>query len=67
VDRVPVGELTDPGNRLRVRHPSGYVGAAFAVRGLLVWGFTAGILSTLLDLGGWSQPWDQDRIIDLPE
>ena len=65
VHRVPVSELADPGRRTRVRHPSGYVGLGFAVRGLLVWGFTAGILSGLLDLGGWSQPWDDSRVTDL--
>ena len=26
--------------------------------GMLIWGFTAGILSVLLDMGGWAQPWD---------
>lgn len=66
VERLPVADLADPVNRLRIRHPSGYIGPAFDVRGLLVWGFTAGIISTLLDLAGWSRPWDPDRIEDLP-
>jgi 8-oxo-dGTP pyrophosphatase MutT (NUDIX family) len=66
VARLPVAELVDPANRLRVRHPSGYVGAAFQVRGMLVWGFTAGVLSALLDMAGWSRPWPVDRIEDLP-
>jgi 8-oxo-dGTP pyrophosphatase MutT (NUDIX family) len=66
VTRVPVAELVDPANRVRVRHPSGYVGDAFAVRGMLVWGFTAGIVSALLDLAGWSRPWDRRRLVDLP-
>jgi 8-oxo-dGTP pyrophosphatase MutT (NUDIX family) len=60
VARVPVAELVDPANRIRVLHPSGYVGPAFRVRGMLVWGFTAGVLSTLLDLAGWSRPWRED-------
>ena len=60
VERVPVAELVDPTNRIRVRHPSGYVGSAFRVRGMLVWGFTAGVLSALLDLAGWSRSWDED-------
>ena len=64
--RVPVAELTDPGNRVRVRHPSGYVGPGFAVQGLLVWGFTGGLLDRLLHLAGWSRPWDEDRVVDLP-
>ena len=34
---------------------------------MLVWGFTAGVLSTLLELGGWAQPWPTDRIEDLPD
>jgi 8-oxo-dGTP pyrophosphatase MutT (NUDIX family) len=66
VERLPVSELVDPANRVRVRHPSGYLGPAFDVRGLLVWGFTAGILNTLLELGGWALPWDPSRVIDLP-
>lgn len=65
VHRVPISELADPANRLQVRHPSGYVGMGFRVRGLLVWGFTAGIVSGLLDLGGWAQPWDRERLENL--
>lgn len=66
VTRVPVAELVDPDSRLRVRHPSGYTGPAFEVRGMLVWGFTAGLLDRLLHLGGLSQPWPIDRVRELP-
>ena len=66
VHRVPVAELTDPGNRLVVTHPSGYVGPAFKVRGMLVWGFTAGLLDRLLAISGWEVPWDRDRTEPLP-
>ncbi|NUR73219.1 MAG: CoA pyrophosphatase [Hamadaea sp.] len=66
VSRLPLAELTDPANRLRIRHSSGYIGPAFSVDGLLVWGFTAGILTVLLDLGGWSRPWDTSRVENLP-
>jgi len=66
VDRLPVRELLDPGNRLRVRHPSGWIGPAFRVRDLLVWGFTAGVLSTLFELAGWARPWPMDRVEELP-
>lgn len=65
VERVPLAELADPDNRLRVRHPSGYVGPAFEVRGMLVWGFTAGLVDRLLALGGWARPWDAGRVRDL--
>ena len=67
VARVPVAVLADPANRFQVRHPSGYVGPAFAVAGLVVWGFTGGLLSALLHLGGWEQPWNPTRVRDLDE
>jgi 8-oxo-dGTP pyrophosphatase MutT (NUDIX family) len=65
VHRVSIEELADPARRMRVRHPSGYVGSGFDVAGLLVWGFTAGLISGLLDLADWSKPWDPERIVDL--
>jgi 8-oxo-dGTP pyrophosphatase MutT (NUDIX family) len=66
VARLPVAELADPANRLRVRHPSGWIGPAFDVQGMLVWGFTAGILSTLIELAGWATPWPTDRVEEMP-
>ncbi|MFB9238519.1 NUDIX hydrolase [Plantactinospora siamensis] len=66
VARLPVAELVDPDNRLRLRHPSGWIGPAFQVRGMLVWGFTAGVLASLLEMGGWARPWPLDRIGELP-
>jgi 8-oxo-dGTP pyrophosphatase MutT (NUDIX family) len=66
VARVSVAELVNPDNRVRVRHPSGWISPGFTVGNMLVWGFTAGVLSVLLDLGGWSRPWDPaGRIEDL--
>jgi 8-oxo-dGTP pyrophosphatase MutT (NUDIX family) len=67
VVRVPLAELADPANRLRVRFSTGFAGNAFAVAGLVVWGFTGGLLSALLDLGGWARPWDESRVVDLEE
>lgn len=66
VHRVPLTELVDPANRLRVTHPSGYVGAAFHVRGMLVWGFTGGLLDRVLAIAGWERPWDAGRVEPLP-
>lgn len=66
VARLPIAELVDPAHRLLIRHPSGFVGPAFRVGGMLVWGFTAGVLSALLDMGGWSRPWSRSRVEDLP-
>jgi 8-oxo-dGTP pyrophosphatase MutT (NUDIX family) len=66
VERLPIRDLVNPANRLRVRHPSGWIGPAFRVRGMLVWGFTAGVLSTLLEMGGWARPWPTDRVEEMP-
>ncbi|MCK9874316.1 CoA pyrophosphatase [Frankia sp. Ag45/Mut15] len=66
VSRVPLAELTDPANRLHVRTPSGRTTPAFRVHGLLVWGFTAGILDVLLRLGGFERPWTPAEAVDLP-
>lgn len=65
VHRVPVRTLIDPAHRVRARHPSGYVGPAFAVNGMLVWGFTAGLLDRLLSLSGMQRPWDQSVIVEV--
>lgn len=66
VHRVPLESLLSAANRLRVRHPSGFVGPAFAVAGLVVWGFTGGVLDRLFTLAGWERPWDRNRVEDLP-
>ncbi|MEH0841408.1 CoA pyrophosphatase [Micromonospora sp. CPCC 205711] len=66
VARLPIAELVDPANRMRVRHPSGWIGPAFSARGMLVWGFTAGVLATLLEMGGWARPWPRGRVMELP-
>ncbi|MEO3814247.1 CoA pyrophosphatase [Sphaerisporangium sp. B11E5] len=66
VARVPVAELVDPANRLRLRFPGGDAGPAFRVRGMLVWGFTAGILDIVLTATGFAQPWDASQVQDLP-
>jgi 8-oxo-dGTP pyrophosphatase MutT (NUDIX family) len=65
---VPIARLVEPANRFRVRSPRGpWVSPAFEVDGLFVWGFTAGLLDTLLELAGWARPWDEARIRPLPE
>jgi 8-oxo-dGTP pyrophosphatase MutT (NUDIX family) len=65
VARVPIAELADPANRFTCRHPSGFLGPAFALPGMLVWGFTAALLTLLLRLGDWERPWDGSVIRDL--
>lgn len=34
---------------------------------MLVWGFTAALLTQVLDAGGWNRPWDTSRVEDLPQ
>jgi 8-oxo-dGTP pyrophosphatase MutT (NUDIX family) len=66
VVRAPLSELTDPARRFTVSHPSGFVGPAFDVDGLLVWGFTAGLLSKVIELAGLERPWDSSIRRPLP-
>jgi len=65
VERVGVAELADPAVRLMVRVPDGRTTPAFRVRGMLIWGFTAGLVDRLLALAGWEKPWDTARVTDL--
>jgi 8-oxo-dGTP pyrophosphatase MutT (NUDIX family) len=65
VHRVPLRTLVDPARRMRARHPSGYVGPAFDVNGLVVWGFTAGLLDRLIALSGLQRPWDLSVIVEV--
>jgi 8-oxo-dGTP pyrophosphatase MutT (NUDIX family) len=66
VARVPLADLADPANRFRVRHPAGFIGPAFAVADMLVWGFTAGLLEAILEAAGLAEPWDQQDVRPLP-
>jgi 8-oxo-dGTP pyrophosphatase MutT (NUDIX family) len=72
VFRVPIAALVDPANRFMVRHPTGWMGPAFAIdtdaadRELVLWGFTAGVVSRLFAHVGWERPWDESRVRPLP-
>ena len=48
-------------------HPLGYRGPAFSVADHLVWGLTAHLLDAVLDLAGWSRPWDTTREVGIPD
>jgi 8-oxo-dGTP pyrophosphatase MutT (NUDIX family) len=67
VHTVPIAELIDPAHRVTVRHPSGFLGPGFLVRDLVVWGFTAGLLSRMFAIVGWERPWDDQQVVDLPD
>ena len=64
---VPVSHLVEPATRFSVTHPSGYVGPGFDLDELFLWGFTAGLVSSVLELGGLSRPWDAEVQRPLPE
>ncbi len=63
--RAPVNQLLDPERRFQVRHPTGFMGPAFEVDSIVIWGFTAGLLDRVLDLAGLTQPWDRSRVRDV--
>lgn len=65
VERVRVADLVNPANRVRVAHPSGFVGPGFQVAGMLVWGFTGGLVDRLLAMAGLEQPWLPGRTVNL--
>ncbi|WP_209648116.1 NUDIX hydrolase [Kibdelosporangium banguiense] len=65
VARIPMDHLADPANRFMVRHPLGFTGPAFSAPGMLVWGFTAALLTVVLAAGGWDRPWDQSDVREL--
>lgn len=65
VARVSLHDLLDPDNRFQVRHRMGYRGPAFQVDGMLVWGFTAGVLAGLFAVSGWELEWDHRDVRDL--
>ncbi|WP_410666634.1 NUDIX hydrolase [Amycolatopsis sp. cmx-4-68] len=68
VARVALADLADPANRFTIKKAGApWKGPAFEVDGLFVWGFTAGLLSVLLALGGWERAWDPDDVRDLDE
>ena len=73
VFRVPIAELLDPERRFVVRHRGGWLGPAFAIgtdpeeAELVLWGFTAGVVSRLFAYVGWERPWDESRVRPLPD
>lgn len=61
VARVPLRAFINPANRLMMyRGDLGrrWAGPAFLLNEMLVWGFTGQVISALLDVAGWAQPWD---------
>ena len=66
VHRWSVSMLADPANRIASFHPSGHVGPAWQFDEFFLWGFTGYIVEHILRLGGWEQPWDTSRVVEVP-
>jgi 8-oxo-dGTP pyrophosphatase MutT (NUDIX family) len=70
VARVPLRAFINPANRLMVyrrAHGHRWAGPAFLLKEMLVWGFTGQVISALLDVAGWAQPWDTTDLRELDE
>jgi 8-oxo-dGTP pyrophosphatase MutT (NUDIX family) len=70
VARVPVRAFINPENRLMVYRDARsrrWAMPAFRLNEMLVWGFTAQVISAMLDVAGWAQPWDATEVRGLDE
>jgi 8-oxo-dGTP pyrophosphatase MutT (NUDIX family) len=70
VARVPLRAFINPDNRLTVyRGALGrrWAGPAFLLNEMLVWGFTGQVISAILDVAEWAQPWDAGDVRELDE
>ena len=70
VARVPLRAFINPENRLMVyreANTSRFAGPAFLLNQMLVWGFTGQVISAILDVAGWAQPWDTGDVRELNE
>ena len=70
VARVPLRAFVNPDNRLMVYRSGGdrrFAGPAFRLNEMLVWGFTGHVISAMLDVAGWAQPWNTEEVRELDE
>ncbi len=70
VARVPVRAFINPANRLMVYRRTlsrRWAGPAFLLNQMLVWGFTGQVISAVLDVAGWAQPWDTTDMRELDD
>lgn len=70
VARVPVRAFINPANRLMVYRRAvtrRFAGPAFLLNEMLVWGFTGQVISAMLDVAGWAEPWDTTDVRELDE
>ncbi|GEE01471.1 coenzyme A pyrophosphatase [Gordonia spumicola] len=66
VTRVNLRELLSPANRFQVSRSfmggNVYRGPAFMYDGMLIWGFTGGLIAAIAEAAGWEVPWDKDDV-----
>ena len=70
VARVPVRAFINPENRLMVyprENTRRLAGPAFLLNEMLVWGFTGQVISAMLDVAGWAQPWNTGDVRELDD
>ncbi len=70
VARVPVRAFVNPENRIivyRSENTRRFAGPAFLLDEMLVWGFTGQVISAMLDVAGWAQPWDNRWVLELDD
>jgi 8-oxo-dGTP pyrophosphatase MutT (NUDIX family) len=67
VARLPIASLLDPARRCAVRVRPDYVSPAFLAPGMLIWGFTALLLTAVLRLGGWDADSDTSDVRSLEQ
>ena len=70
VARVPVRAFINPENRIIVYREANtrrFAGPAFLLNEMLVWGFTGQVISAVLDVAGWAQPWNTHDIRELDD
>ena len=70
VARVPVRAFINPENRLMVyrrENTRRLAGPAFLLNEMLVWGFTGQVISAMLDVAGWTRPWNTEDVGELDE
>ncbi|HTM84747.1 MAG TPA: CoA pyrophosphatase [Mycobacterium sp.] len=70
VSRVPLRAFINPENRLMISRdygPRRWTGPAFLLNQMLVWGFTAQVISAMLTVAGWEDPWDTTDVHSLDE
>jgi hypothetical protein len=70
VARVPLRAFVNPENWLMVYRAANtrrFAGPAFLLNQMLVWGFTGQVISAMLDVAGWAQPWDDRKVLELDD